>query len=85
MHEITLKVNKKMQSHIFDRIIISVPKYNYFGKTFSITLNIQCIYFGTTFRPVLIDGWASLFSSVLKLYETFDHRFHIKDHCIYIT
>ena len=29
-------VNKKMQhrllSHIFDRIIISVPKYNYFGK-----------------------------------------------------
>ena len=29
-----------LRSHIFDRIIISVPKYNYFGKPISITLNI---------------------------------------------
>ena len=29
-----------LRSHIFDRISISVPKYNYFGKPISITLNI---------------------------------------------
>ena len=36
LSNVQTKCNKKMQhrllSHIFDRIIISVPKYNYFGK-----------------------------------------------------